>query len=168
MGHMPAAAAAVAATAAAAAAVVVPCGRGINEEGAKLVVLDLPRPVRVDLLQQDFEINGQTRVPDHVSRPPAHAATCPRWLGSRRLSFQDILASSDPAAELGWRSTLGARIASPEFGITPQRKVALVTGATGQDGSYLLELLLEDGPSTAAAGGSWGTTVRSSASLVTA
>jgi GDPmannose 4,6-dehydratase len=74
---------------------------------------------------------------------PAHAEVRQRWLGSRRLSFQQILASSDPTAELCWRSDLCKRIASPEFGVTPQRKVALVTGATGQDGSYLLELLLE-------------------------
>ena len=30
-------------------------------------------------------------------------------------------------------------------GITDNRKTALVTGVTGQDGSYLVELLLEKG-----------------------
>ena len=33
----------------------------------------------------------------------------------------------------------------PEFGIIHRMKKALITGITGQDGSYLAELLLEKG-----------------------
>eukprot|EP00937_MAST-01D_sp_MAST-1D-sp2_P001135 g1135.t1 len=82
--------------------------------------------------------------------PPADAARAWKALGRvkggrGRASLQTILARSDASAELHWRAALAERIVAPALGVTPKRRCALITGLTGQDGSYLAEFLLEKG-----------------------
>ena len=91
---------------------------------------------------------GMARCPIQVERDPARSPPRRPAGGERRLleaAGSDRLGAGDPARADARRRT---RLRTPglrENGERMSEKRALITGITGQDGSYLAELLLEKG-----------------------